>query len=191
MQVQCSKCFRSIALSDIVEFSEGRLSHVDCARPRTLTMDERTLLFVYCGSCRRPMPSLWPQLSYRGTCRRSAWREPCLPVPSMSEGSHWECPHTRVRLREATHWNPAHGAGRQASGAAPGQAEPASAWQSRRPHPRSGSSAVREAACPTRSHVAEDRPEPAQADLLKGFPAPPSWVLHPRLIARRSCAPHR
>jgi len=50
MQVQCSKCFRSIALSDIVEFSEGRLSHVNCARPRTLAMDERTLLFVYCAN---------------------------------------------------------------------------------------------------------------------------------------------
>ena len=48
MQVQCSKCFQSIALSDIVKSSEGRLSHVNRARPRTLTMDERTLLFVYC-----------------------------------------------------------------------------------------------------------------------------------------------
>ena len=48
MQVQCSKCFQSISLSDIVESSGGRLSHVNCARPRTLTMDERTLLFIYC-----------------------------------------------------------------------------------------------------------------------------------------------
>jgi len=48
MQVQCSKCLQLIALSDIVDSSGGRLSHVNCARPRTLTMDERTLLFVYC-----------------------------------------------------------------------------------------------------------------------------------------------
>src|SRR5262245_50037066 len=48
MQVQCSKCFQWIALSDIVDSSGGRLSHVNCARPRTLTLDERTLLFVYC-----------------------------------------------------------------------------------------------------------------------------------------------
>ena len=49
MQVQCSKCSQLIALSDIIESAEGRLSHVNCARPRTLTIDERTLLFVYCG----------------------------------------------------------------------------------------------------------------------------------------------
>src|SRR5262245_2877799 len=48
MQVQCSKCLQLIALSDIVDSSGGRLSHVNCTRPRTLTMDERTLLFVYC-----------------------------------------------------------------------------------------------------------------------------------------------
>src|SRR5262245_40000281 len=49
MQVQCSKCSQLIALSDIIESAEGRLSHVNCAQPRTLTIDERTLLFVYCG----------------------------------------------------------------------------------------------------------------------------------------------
>ena len=49
MQVQCSKCSQLIALSDIIESAEGRLSHVNCARPRTLTIDERTLLFVYSG----------------------------------------------------------------------------------------------------------------------------------------------
>jgi len=27
----------------------GRLSHLDCTRPRTLTPDERHLLFVYCS----------------------------------------------------------------------------------------------------------------------------------------------
>jgi hypothetical protein len=48
MQVQCTKCSRPIALTDIVESSQGRLSHANCAQPGTLTMDERTLLFVYC-----------------------------------------------------------------------------------------------------------------------------------------------
>jgi hypothetical protein len=35
MQVKCSKCGQFIALSDIIESSNGRLSHVDCTRPRT------------------------------------------------------------------------------------------------------------------------------------------------------------
>jgi hypothetical protein len=49
MQVKFSKCGHLIALSDIIESADGRLSHVECARPRTLTADERHLLFVYCS----------------------------------------------------------------------------------------------------------------------------------------------
>src|SRR5215467_3517017 len=48
MQVKCSKCSEPIALTDIIEFSDGRLSHVDCKRPQALTSEERHLLFVYC-----------------------------------------------------------------------------------------------------------------------------------------------
>jgi len=48
MHANCSKCGRRIALSDTIELSNGSLSHVECMRPRTLTVDERHLLFVYC-----------------------------------------------------------------------------------------------------------------------------------------------
>lgn len=49
MQVRCSKCSEPIAVSDIIESHDGRLSHVDCKRPHTLTAEERALLFVYCA----------------------------------------------------------------------------------------------------------------------------------------------
>ena len=49
MQVKCSKCAEPIALTDIIESSDGHLSHVDCKRPQTLTVEERALLFVYCS----------------------------------------------------------------------------------------------------------------------------------------------
>jgi len=49
MQVKCSKCSEPIALSDVIESSDGRLSHIDCTRPRMLTAEERALLFVYCS----------------------------------------------------------------------------------------------------------------------------------------------
>jgi hypothetical protein len=49
MQVNCAQCSQPIALTDIIESNNGRLSHATCAQPRTLTMDERTLLFVYCA----------------------------------------------------------------------------------------------------------------------------------------------
>jgi hypothetical protein len=49
MQVKCSKCSEPIALSDVIESSDGRLSHLDCQRPQALTPEERALVFVYCS----------------------------------------------------------------------------------------------------------------------------------------------
>jgi hypothetical protein len=49
MQVKCSKCCRSVAVTDVIESSAGRLSHLDCARAQGLTREERALLFVYCS----------------------------------------------------------------------------------------------------------------------------------------------
>jgi len=49
MQVNCMKCSRPIALTDIIESSNGRLSHVDCKRPSVLTPEERALIFLYCS----------------------------------------------------------------------------------------------------------------------------------------------
>jgi hypothetical protein len=48
MQVNCTKCSKSIALTDIIESNNGRLSHVDCKRPQSLTPEEQALVFVYC-----------------------------------------------------------------------------------------------------------------------------------------------
>ena len=49
MQVLCSKCSQPIVLTDIIESSDGHLSHVDCQRHGTLTVEERALVFVYCS----------------------------------------------------------------------------------------------------------------------------------------------
>src|SRR5215468_10268963 len=49
MQVKCTKCDRMIAVTDVIESSAGRLSHLDCARIEGLTPEERALLFVYCS----------------------------------------------------------------------------------------------------------------------------------------------
>jgi hypothetical protein len=49
MQMQCMKCFKPIALSDVIESNHGQLSHVDCKRPHVLTPEERALVFVYCS----------------------------------------------------------------------------------------------------------------------------------------------
>ena len=48
MKVKCSKCFKPIALTDVIESCEGRLSHLECRRPSALTPAERQLIFIYC-----------------------------------------------------------------------------------------------------------------------------------------------
>jgi len=50
VQVQCGKCSRPIGITDIVQSSNGQLSHVDCTRPNVLSPEERALLFVYCSA---------------------------------------------------------------------------------------------------------------------------------------------
>jgi hypothetical protein len=49
MQVDCTKCSQPIALTDIIDSHNGRLSHVDCQRPHVLTPEERALVFLYCS----------------------------------------------------------------------------------------------------------------------------------------------
>jgi hypothetical protein len=49
MQVNCPRCSRPISVTDVVQLSNGRLQHLDCARSGGLTPEERALLFVYCS----------------------------------------------------------------------------------------------------------------------------------------------
>src|SRR5215813_6443335 len=49
-EVKCPLCYRSIQPGDSVFSGGGRLSHVNCERPQTLTGDERALLFYYCAN---------------------------------------------------------------------------------------------------------------------------------------------
>ena len=46
--VECPMCSRSISPDDSVIFERSGLSHVSCRMPRTLTGEERSLLFYYC-----------------------------------------------------------------------------------------------------------------------------------------------
>lgn len=49
MRTQCPRCSQAIATTDVIDCFNGRLSHVDCRRPHTLTPAERSLVFVYCS----------------------------------------------------------------------------------------------------------------------------------------------
>jgi hypothetical protein len=44
----CPQCTRALSPEDTIVFGHGLLAHLDCRRPRVLTVQERTLLFMYC-----------------------------------------------------------------------------------------------------------------------------------------------
>ena len=91
MQLTCSKCSRPIVLTDIIESSQGRVSHANCAQPRTLTLDERILLFVYCtdhvvAQCLR--------------CSLTFRLAELAAVPLWVESRAYQCPRCRKALTE-------------------------------------------------------------------------------------------
>ena len=44
----CPECSRTISPEDTIVFRFGILGHLDCRRPRVLSAEERTLLFIHC-----------------------------------------------------------------------------------------------------------------------------------------------
>jgi hypothetical protein len=44
----CPQCSQTISPEDTIVFGHGLLGHLDCRRPRVLSAEERTLLFIYC-----------------------------------------------------------------------------------------------------------------------------------------------
>jgi hypothetical protein len=44
----CPQCSRTISPDDTIVFRRRLLGHFDCRRPRVLSAEERTLLFIYC-----------------------------------------------------------------------------------------------------------------------------------------------
>ena len=91
MQVKCTKCSQPIALTDIVESSQGRLSHANCVQPRKLTMDERTLLFVYCTD--HVIAQCLP-------CGLSVRLADLAADPLGDGGRAYQCPRCRKALTE-------------------------------------------------------------------------------------------
>jgi hypothetical protein len=44
----CPQCSRTISPDDTIVFGHELLGHLDCRRPRVLSAEEQTLLFIYC-----------------------------------------------------------------------------------------------------------------------------------------------
>ena len=56
----CRTCARALSPDDTIVFAYGVLSHLDCRRPRALSAEERTLLFIYCRDHHESDPAACP-----------------------------------------------------------------------------------------------------------------------------------
>jgi len=91
VQVNCSKCSEPIALSDVIELADGRLSHVDCTRRGALTAEERALVFLYCAD---------HVVAHCGPCNKT-YRFTELASDLLGTGGTNLCPHCRRDLTES------------------------------------------------------------------------------------------
>jgi hypothetical protein len=123
----CLQCSRMISPDDSIIFGHGHLSHLSCQRPRTLSAEERTLLFVYCrdhwlAKCglRWKFPLARPCLRpYRNPAQRAR-----APVPRVSQGPDRQRPRASLRLRDAPNGSPTPCAGDARGSATSGEAKP-------------------------------------------------------------------
>ena len=84
---KCVQCSQPIVPGDSVVAERGRLSHLSCQAPQTLTAEERGLLFYYCRN---------HSVARCGTCAQSfALAE--LTADLLSGRTHL-CPHCRRDL---------------------------------------------------------------------------------------------
>jgi hypothetical protein len=86
----CPECSKAISADDTVNFVRERITHFYCRQPRTLSAEERTLLFLHC----------WEHAVAK--CR------PCAREYRLSElaqdlfsGQDYLCPQCRVDLLDS------------------------------------------------------------------------------------------
>src|SRR5437899_2414743 len=124
----CRECSRTISPGDTLVFGYGRLGHLVCRRPRVLSAEERTLLFLYCRD--HPVAE----------CIRCAGKFHLREVASIDQfgiRSHG-CPWCHTDLTDSIRAHlygcamlpvggTTQGPGRARGGAKPGEAEPSAA----------------------------------------------------------------
>jgi len=90
IQSKCWKCAKSISGNDALSFDRDHIVHLDCGRPRTVSPEERALLFRYCFD---------HAVAECATCARS-YRQLELGSDLVSNRVHL-CPNCREDLTES------------------------------------------------------------------------------------------
>jgi len=89
-QPKCGRCEQTISANDAFSFDGDRLVHLDCGRPRTVSPEERALLFRHCFD---------HTVAECATCRQS-YRQLELGSDLLNNRVHL-CPHCRADLTDS------------------------------------------------------------------------------------------
>ena len=84
---KCPRCLQVIGEDDTVSLSSDRVVHVDCQRPRDLTLEERVLLSRYC----------WDHAVAKCPACDQSFRQAQLGSDLLGHGTHL-CPRCRTDL---------------------------------------------------------------------------------------------
>jgi len=87
----CPQCSRTISPEDTFIFRFGILGHLDCRRPRVLSAEERTLLFIYCRD---------HQVAECASCARRLHLREVASLDSFGVRSHG-CPWCHTDLTDS------------------------------------------------------------------------------------------
>src|SRR5215470_4186933 len=89
-QPKCGRCEQPISANDAFSFDGDHLVHLDCGRPRTVSPEERALLFRHCFD---------HTVAECATCRQS-YRQLELGSDLLNNRVHL-CPHCRADLTDS------------------------------------------------------------------------------------------
>jgi len=87
----CPQCSQVISPEDTIVFGHGLLGHLDCRRPRVLSAEERTLLFLYCPN---------HKIAECSTCLRQFFLREIASLDRFGVRLH-VCPHCHADLTDS------------------------------------------------------------------------------------------
>jgi len=87
----CPQCSQVISPEDTIVFGRGLLGHLDCRRPRVLSAEERTLLFLYCPD---------HKIAECSTCLRQFFLREIASLDRFGVRLH-VCPHCHADLTDS------------------------------------------------------------------------------------------
>jgi hypothetical protein len=126
----CAQCSRTISPEDTLVFGYGRLGHLECRRPRVLSAEERTLLFIYCRDT-QSLSAVVVEASSSCVVSLDSFGIHTHGCPWCHTESDRQHPGASLRLRDPSGGSTTQSASGARGGAKLGEAKPAAAGRGR------------------------------------------------------------